>query len=461
MGDRPGSVRVRWQRTLLLVITLAALVGCSSLYSKAGAPSPTAQVTAVPRVVVAFTATPVLPSPTVVPSPTVARTPPRPAPSATPVATATPLAAPSVLAGARPADPVVEAAIKAVIARGNDEQVQAFRQHDPTLMRDTSTAAYYQQMVRTNSDLATGGIWSIKLVKLEWGPVLVNGAGVAQATTYETWDTVFTDGTLDEDRERNVYTLVQESGAWKVADDAHPDEGVNPLPGVISSQTPSPTTRPPKPNAPAGRGKSYNWSGYAALSGTFTAVEGTWTVPRPTGGRTIASGATWVGIGGVRHRDLIQAGTEELVLGPEHVRYSAWVELLPGPSHTVRLVVHPGDSVTVSLIEQASDRWLVSLHNNSTGESYQATLTYQSSLSSAEWVEEAPSGRRGIVPLENFGTVKIGDAIVTEGGKQVTAAEAGAAPVTMVDRLGQPLAVPSKLGADGKSFSVTRTQVSE
>src|SRR5579862_3178597 len=58
---------------------------------------------------------------------------------------------------------------------------------------------------------------------------------------------------------------------------------------------------------------SSNWAGYAAQGGTFTGVTGTWTVPAPTADATttyatrIAADATWVGIGGVSTRNLIQA----------------------------------------------------------------------------------------------------------------------------------------------------------
>ena len=37
---------------------------------------------------------------------------------------------------------------------------------------------------------------------------------------------------------------------------------------------------------------------------------------------------------------------------------------------------------------------------------YQTTLHYASSLSSAEWIEEAPSSGRRIIPIDDFGTVQ-------------------------------------------------------
>jgi|GEM_PF-3065116 len=60
---------------------------------------------------------------------------------------------------------------------------------------------------------------------------------------------------------------------------------------------------------------SLNWSGYVARGGTYTEVYGSWVVPRvaPSTG-TYAADATWVGIGGVRNQNLIQAGTQAIIL---------------------------------------------------------------------------------------------------------------------------------------------------
>ena len=65
------------------------------------------------------------------------------------------------------------------------------------------------------------------------------------------------------------------------------------------------------------------------------------------------------------------------------------------------LRVHAGDSITVSITEQSPDQWLIDFSNNTTGQTYQQTQQYTSSHSSAEWVEEAPSGGRGggVLPL--------------------------------------------------------------
>src|SRR5579862_7331722 len=55
---------------------------------------------------------------------------------------------------------------------------------------------------------------------------------------------------------------------------------------------------------------SRNWAGYAAGGGSFTGVTATWTIPQSSGSGV---DATWVGIGGLQTRDLIQAGTQGTV----------------------------------------------------------------------------------------------------------------------------------------------------
>lgn len=75
--------------------------------------------------------------------------------------------------------------------------------------------------------------------------------------------------------------------------------------------------------------ESSNWAGYAATGGSFTAVSGTWRVPEFAPDSPIGTDATWVGIGGVRGTDLIQAGTQETVAGRGRTTYEAWVETLP------------------------------------------------------------------------------------------------------------------------------------
>ena len=125
---------------------------------------------------------------------------------------------------------------------------------------------------------------------------------------------------------------------------------------------------------------------------------------------------------------------------------------------TFRLTVAPGDSVTVSISEQSTGNWLIAFKNNTTGAHYGTTVQYASSNSSAEWVQEAPSAGRGTLPLDDFGTLSFTGATAVRDGKTMDLKALGAQAITMINGARQPLASPSVVGADGASFSVTRTQ---
>jgi hypothetical protein len=359
-------------------------------------------------------------------------------------------------------DPQV-AAIQTVIQKANQEQAQALASGDPSVMSDTATASYYRQLMQTNAGLTAQGATSIDLIQLNWGPITVDG-GTAAATTSETWITTFNDGTTAESTDTNVYSLVNQAGTWLIAADSHPaPTPAQTAPGV-GVQTPpaaQPTPQAPMPMVPVGPNTSRNWSGYVATAGPYTGVTGTWTVPQPnvTGGTGI--GATWVGIGGVSSRDLIQAGTQDATRGGGRAQFEAWIEMLPQPSQQVPLAVAPGDSVTVAIDElgAGTGNWQISMANNTSGQTFQTAVSYTSSNSSAEWIEEAPSGPGGIVPLDNFSSVSFSVASASQDGQTANLHEANAQPITMLNANGQALAVPSPIGSDGSSFTVTRTSV--
>jgi hypothetical protein len=216
-----------------------------------------------------------------------------------------------------------------------------------------------------------------------------------------------------------------------------------------------PTT--PAANQGDGTNASFNWAGYAAL-GEFSGVSGSWIVPKATASdQPIASEATWVGIGGIATTDLIQVGTQATV-EQGRARYRAWYELLPDAMRYVPLAVHPGDEMYASVTLQGEDVWRIELYNKTTGKSFQKTVAYNSSLSSAEWIEERPSlASGGLLPLADFDKVTFREARTVWDGKEMSAAEAGARPISMTSRSGNLLAHPTILASDGESFSVART----
>jgi hypothetical protein len=341
-------------------------------------------------------------------------------------------------------------AVKQVIERANEAQQKAFVTGDVALMRETATPAYFDELRQINTDLARGGVIGFSLVRIEWGDVTISGA-TAAATAYETWRTNYGDGSQDLRTDRNDYSLVLENGAWKIQADVQ--GGVTSRSGNAPAQTQPDSTR----TTPARiTDTSSNWSGYVANGGTYTSVTGTWVVPQ-VAATTTGADATWVGIGGVTGTDLIQAGTQATVTGDGSVTYSAWTEILPDFSRTTPLQVAAGDTVTVTIAEQTNGVWLIVMVNNTTSDSYEKTLRYDSSRSSAEWVQEAPSTTRGIVPLSDFGTVRFIAGSAVRDGVAMGLSSLGATPVAMVNRAGQAIALPSTLGADGSSFVVTRT----
>ncbi len=216
----------------------------------------------------------------------------------------------------------------------------------------------------------------------------------------------------------------------------------------------------PAQNSPAGANKSYNWAGYTASGSNFTSVSGTWNIPQISSSPSPSADATWVGIGGINTQDLIQAGTQTIDQNG-NIQYQAWFETLPQGSQPVPLTVNAGDSIIASITEQGPAQWLVSLRDNTTGQSYQASTQYNSSLSSAEWIEEMPMSGNSFIPLDNFGAVNFSNATTIENGQTLTAAQAGGQAMSMLNSNNQDLADASSLGPDGASFSVTRTGTAE
>jgi hypothetical protein len=136
-------------------------------------------------------------------------------------------------APANPAQPPADAtqqAIQATIQKSNEAQAQAVTSKDLAGLAEAATADFGRQMREVTQDLIDGGVKAIKLDKIEWGPISVTGT-TATATSFETWSTTFADGTTEVQRDRNVYTLVQQDGTWKIQSNTHPD-ALPSLPGL-------------------------------------------------------------------------------------------------------------------------------------------------------------------------------------------------------------------------------------
>ena len=204
-----------------------------------------------------------------------------------------------------------------------------------------------------------------------------------------------------------------------------------------------------------------NWAGYAAESGTFTSVTGSWIVPTVNESGDTSADAAWIGIGGISSDDLIQVGTQNIVTPDGQVQSSAFYELLPDTSQPLNEInINPGDSISASINEVSSGQWTISLVDNTNGQSFNQNVEYNSSLSSAEWIEEDPSDGTSEIPFDNFGSINFSGALTTMNGKTENLNGSNAKAITMVNSDNQPLAESSGISNDGVSFSVTRTNAS-
>ena len=152
---------------------------------------------------------------------------------------------------------------------------------------------------------------------------------------------------------------------------------------------------------------SGNWFGYQQgllEQGTkvFNSISGDWTVPTATQRTTgqAENSSDWIGIGGgcvdatctVTDNTLIQDGTEQDVSSTGQASYSAWWEIIPGPSISISMTVAPGDHMHSSIAETVpnSNVWQITLRDVTRNETFTQTVPYSSTHATAEWIEETP-----------------------------------------------------------------------
>ena len=179
---------------------------------------------------------------------------------------------------------------------------------------------------------------------------------------------------------------------------------------------------------------SSNWSGYAVEQGSnlnapttnaVTAVGGTWVVPSVSGSSTSYS-SDWVGIDGFSSSTVEQIGTEEDVVVGRHGAVTtsdyAWYEMYPSGSVVIpNFKIEAGDTISAEVSYQSTSgrksSFTLTINDTTENETFTTTQSIPTpARSSAEWVVEAPSSNRGVLPLDNFGTVQFSGAWATVGG---------------------------------------------
>ncbi|HWF50188.1 MAG TPA: G1 family glutamic endopeptidase [Solirubrobacteraceae bacterium] len=165
---------------------------------------------------------------------------------------------------------------------------------------------------------------------------------------------------------------------------------------------------------------SNNWSGYAVhRSGvSFERATATWRQPAAVcAAGTAAYSAFWVGIGGysLSSSAMEQIGSELDCNADGSQSLSAWYELVPAPSRTIRITVAGGDLITAS-IAVAGKQVTMTLSDRTRHERFVKTVHVRTlDLTSAEWIAEAPSECSTAttcttLPLADFGAVRFANA---------------------------------------------------
>ncbi|MFL5823914.1 MAG: G1 family glutamic endopeptidase [Solirubrobacteraceae bacterium] len=217
--------------------------------------------------------------------------------------------------------------------------------------------------------------------------------------------------------------------------------------------------------------QSNNWFGYN--QGTleqgrklFNSITGNWTVPtasQHTRGQAEYS-SDWIGIGGgcinanclLTDSTLIQTGTEQDVAANGAPSYSAWWEIIPGPSLTItKMKVGAGDRMHASLSQVGvggSNVWKILIQDLTRGESYSTTVPYTSTRATAEWIEETPlllGANAGFAALPNL-TSPAFDLATTNGQPaNLKASE----EMQLVDSNGKVIGAPSAPDPDADGFN--------
>jgi hypothetical protein len=138
---------------------------------------------------------------------------------------------------------------------------------------------------------------------------------------------------------------------------------------------------------------STNWSGYAQVGKkkkVFTAVKGFWTVPTVKVKSGTQYSSDWVGIDGAfNNTTLIQDGTEGDNIGGK-VKYDAWTEIIPASEVVTPLVIKAGNKMEGLVQETATNKWVMTVMDLTTGKSFSKSVSYTTPQQDVEAVHERP-----------------------------------------------------------------------
>jgi hypothetical protein len=197
--------------------------------------------------------------------------------------------------------------------------------------------------------------------------------------------------------------------------------------------------------------ESTNWSGYAADSGTYSSVSASWVQPAVSCSSGSQYAAFWVGLDGYSSSTVEQTGTDS-DCDNGSPSYYGWYETYPNPSYNFGDTVEPGDTIDASVTYEGDNNFLYTLADETQGWSVNTNQTEDdAALSSAEVIIEAPSSDSGVLPLADFGTVNLSDALVD--GSDI--GSDNPAQIVIADSSGNLEDTVSSLSSNGENFSAT------
>jgi Peptidase A4 family len=202
--------------------------------------------------------------------------------------------------------------------------------------------------------------------------------------------------------------------------------------------------------------ENFQLSGYenTSVPGTFTAVSGSWRVPRTYCTKEQEVNSEFVGLDGTSAGNAESVGTLDYCYEGKAL-YFTWWDVYPEAGVTVSTTLQPGDLVTASVVRSGTAFTLSLTDTTDPSQSFSTTQTCTyCRAQGAQWIAERPFLPEGVAPLAPF-YWRLTNASQTSNG--VTGGiTAGPNPteVTMMDvTMGYPLDSVSDLRG-GDSFAV-------
>ena len=195
-----------------------------------------------------------------------------------------------------------------------------------------------------------------------------------------------------------------------------------------------------------------NWSGYVLPKDQISSISGSFIVPEISSSDSPVNSAnsTWLGIGGTKSSDLIQTGVQSMNINGT-IENSAFYEILPASTvYIPNFSVNGGDEITSSISLISQNNWQIELDNITSGQTFKKDISYISSQSSAEWIEEDPSSLNNELPFDDFRNTTFSNLVVNGQKLNVQKSEV----YNLMDKKNNKIVNVSKIQAN--SFSISR-----